>query len=141
MTLRLFAHNLFVTTNTYSVDPYNEELQTFMQLHARLTEFLLTVVCFSCPFMVQHDQFNENSWSRRFLTSRELTTAFIFASLFLSVPFSLFLVVVYLDHVRCIGFTRIFPCCFCFFFFKFYFFHTHSLCSCSFCLLFPGEMI
>ena len=40
-----------------------------MQLHTRLTEFLLLLVCFSCPFIVQHKLSNKRSLGRTFVFS------------------------------------------------------------------------
>ena len=54
--LYFFAHNLFLSNNTYSLDLHSVDLQTTIILFTRnasshkLTELLLLVACFALPF-------------------------------------------------------------------------------------------
>ena len=73
------------------------------QLHSRLIELQLTVVCF-CTFISQKDRSNEGSWSRQFLflPYREFYCDRLYMCALIHVFPQCLLFVVYLKGLRCI---------------------------------------
>ena len=74
VTIRYSAHNLYVSTNTYSLGSYSNEFQTTTVLFTRnFTQDRLNSYCLpsalSFSFIVQHNQYKERSWSRTFVFS------------------------------------------------------------------------
>ena len=107
----LFSHNLFVSTNTYSLDLYSEELEprTTTVLFTRNAssykiDWITTdwLPALSCPFIVQHEQSKERFWSRRFSfsPSRELYRDRLYIYL-------LILIYPFFPHACCYWFTWI----------------------------------
>ena len=80
----------------------------YMQHRTRLTEFLLTVVCFDLPFYMRTLSGGETfgvSLTREFLCNLVVASVVLVAFAYFSIPFPLILVVsqlVYLQRVRCI---------------------------------------
>ena len=69
-----FFISVFLSTNNFWVDLYNGDLQTTTVLFTRnFTEGWLNSYywssALSCPFIVQHKQCNQRSWSRKFAFS------------------------------------------------------------------------
>ena len=102
-----------VSTNNWSVDLYNGDLQTTtVSSTCNFTQGWLNSYCLmsalSCPVIVLHKQSNERSWSRMFVfsLSRELYCNFIIFCVHIVVCaftyLSIMLDVVYLERVRCI---------------------------------------
>ena len=105
------AYNLFVSIKICWLDLYSGDLQPrplFFICNAASHKVDWIIIAFSstlsCPFIVQYHQSNECSWCRGFVfsPSRELYREYIvvcvhiviFAFVYLSIPFSLMLVVV-----------------------------------------------
>ena len=106
----------FIGANAYSIDLYSEELQP-MTATSHKADWITNDSCFAlpCPFIIQHEQSNELSWSRRFAFSpfRELYRDHLYICILTLVcPFFLssLLCLFYLDRVRCILFTSLVVC-------------------------------
>ena len=114
----IFCFYLFISTNTYSLNLYSEELQT-TAASSHKADWITTnsLPVLSCLLIVQHEESNESSWSRMFLFST--TQELYCTSSYLSIPFSLKLVVtwivfdvfvsMYFVHVACCVYAYVYP--------------------------------